>query len=242
MSRTGTQLLNDVKGNLGNRSDGYIGNQAIDTVTVKAINLAQLNISRKYQLPNLLRNATLALTSVAYQYSFPTTDTNANAITVRNILVTYLVKSGETTSTPLIRISVSKQDHAFGYISSSSSTGTPRYYTYYNNKLEFFPYPDGAYTAYFRLCVWHTDFDDNNMGTAQALGTEFDDVIENFATMVLYKKLQQIDDAAFWNNEYKLSLREAIKSVRHNPDWKPSVATLEGAGVTQPWLNPTVRR
>lgn len=239
-AKTGTELRNVVKSHLGDREDGYIGSDPVDTAVLDSINTALMVICKRYDADTMRRIAEIDVSDSAYQYNIPTTDEDGNTIRIKNFVRLTMQQDSETTRKTLIRLSTTRRDKVFP-TTNTDHQGRPVYYSIWNQKIELFPYPDDDYTIYCRCNIWPTDIDSSTLGTSQPLGEEFDDVIENYAVYHCFTKLQQTEDASMWLGKFELSLKETINVLRAEPDWEPDMNMYGSTYASNPIDNPFVR-
>lgn len=220
-AKTGSELIDVVSGNLGNRSSGLIGGKSTDDAILDAINEGIRRICRKYKVFQAEKKLTLTLTTSAYEYAVPTSDAAGATIKIRTFLKLVGYKTGETTGYPILPMTAIKRDQLFP-LTNTDRTGRPQYYSRFAEYLDFWPYPDATYIVNIKCYVYPTVFTTASVANEHFLGEEFDDVIENYATARCFLKLQQTDDYREWHAAYKDSLREVKSMLQDDPDWHPS--------------------
>ena len=232
---SGSDLIAAIKGNLGDRQSGLIGGLPIDTVALNALNRAQFHIAKKYNIETLQRDATIDVSTSAYQYALPTTDVDGNVIDIKNFVIVILQQDDETTGHQLTRLSRKRFRASFPIISTDFQ-GRPIYYGVSSDKLEMQPYPDDDYTARCKVNVWPTKFTSSTLGNPQPFGPEWDEVLEMYATFYAFAKLQQPDDAASWFSLYRIALKDTVQAMREKPDQVIDAGLPSRSGVIS---NPT---
>lgn len=210
-------LVVSVKDNLGNRERGQIGSREINLVVVSNLNAGAMQIGKaKKHIAALEKLITIAVTTAGYIYPVPVVDTNNATIRIKKFIKLHSIRNGETTGFPLQRIHPLRRDSLFPITSTNNSVGRPRLYSQYSTNLEFYPYPDTSYTINGRAIIWPTVFDINS--SSSGLGEEFDNVLTDYATMACFQNLQQLEDANYWNNQFKNSYRETMSALDDYPD------------------------
>lgn len=237
-TKTGAELIDAVKSHLGDRDTGKIGSEEVSVAIRDSLNRSMYDIARKHSVNELEAIATISVSSSAYEYALPTTDTDSSTILIKNILVANMVKVGETNTYTLIRIGARQRYRAFSDV-TNTQTGYPTHYTEFRGKLNLYPYPDTNYTITLYVNTWPTLFDENNIATAHPFGEYFNDLIENFAVADCFYKLGQIDDATLFHAKYEVSLQRTVGAVRVKPDW--DVPTLITSKSADPASDPFVR-
>ena len=216
-TKTGTELVSAIKSHIGDRNNGKVGSTSVNDAVQDSINRALYDITRKHSFKELERAATISIVDSAYEYTMPTTDTDSNTISIKNILVATLQKAGETTVHRLVRINAQQRYRAYPDV-SNTVTGYPSHYTEFGTKLNVFPYPDGSYTLTLYANTWPTLFAESTLGNAHPLGEYVNDLIENFAVADIFYKLEQIDDASLFMGKYEMGLTRTIGAIRTKPD------------------------
>lgn len=221
MSATIAQIITSVTDNLGDRSSGQIGSRTTEAVALDAINKAIYKIAKcKKHITALERSVTLNITTSTYQYAMPAIDSTGAAISIKKFLSWTIALVGSPIGYPIRRLAVTRRDQIFP-LTNTARQGRPYYYSIFHDIIEVYPYPNTAYTMTGRAVIWPTAVTASS--TSNGLGTEFDDVIEEFATAECFAKLQQIEDAKLWLMRYEDSLRKALASLDDVPDedWFP---------------------
>ena len=238
---TGQDLIEAVRGNLGDRESGLIGGIAVDTVILNALNRALFRISKKYNLETLQRDCEIDVSTAAYKYALPTTDIDNNPVHIKNFILMILQQDSETTGHPMDRLTNQRFKDYFPVISTDFQ-GRPYYYAVFHDIVEMYPYPDDDYTGRCRVNVWPTKLTSSDLGVSQPLGEEWDEVLEMFATGYAFAKLQQASDAANWFSMYRGARRDTVQALRQKPDMVISAARSNlGPRLTNPADNPFVR-
>lgn len=216
MSKTVQQIIDNVKDHLGNRSSGYIGSRAIDTVIVDAINLCALKISKgKKHIAAFEKQVSISISSGVYQYPLPVLDTLNNPVKIKKFLRFVIRKPAETTGYKISRITTFLRDRVFP-LTNTSVTGRPTLYSIYGSVIEVYPMPDSSYVMTGRAICYPGTLVAGSPETN--LGMEFDDVVEEFATGECFARLQQIEDSSMWFGRYRDNLRITLASLDDYPD------------------------
>jgi hypothetical protein len=241
-AKTGTELRNAVKSNLGARDTGKIGSSSVDAVVMDSINHAILEITLRDDTPALEDVlSTFAVTTADYRYALPTVNDAGTTVRLKNILSVRQQLSGDDIIYPMQRIGLKMRDRYFPY-TNTSLTGRPEYYSIYQGYIELYPFPDSTYNLYWRFNIWPTLFTEDTMGSSHPYGPEWDFVIEFSATASCFYKLQQIDDAKLWHVRHATEMQRVVDSSRNTPDYDLDGDMGIGFGINAgDALNPFIR-
>ena len=240
MSRTASEIIAIVRGRLGQRANGQIGGRSLESAALDAINDGILDISRKENVPELLRNASISMSTSDNVYAVPTQDSDGNTIRIKDILRIRAKRTSETTAWTVRRLSQRRFDALYPEV-NSDHIGEPRFYMVQDQDIEFAPYPDQTYELAMRVSIWPVRITINQ---TQPYPEEFDDVIEAFVTSDLMASLQLNDDAELWRSRYFERLGSTLQAIRAKPDWEPSVGpdSYQGSSSTDPARDPFTSR
>jgi len=228
---TGTELVTAVQSHLGNRDSGKIGSSDVATAARDSVNKAISSIARRVKrVADLERNATVSVTTAGYEYAEPTTDEDSNTISVRAYLKASVFKVGETVGYPVVKIPLRMRD-AYWPLTNSDRSGRPAYYNRFGSNLEVYPYPDDSYTINLRVLIWPTLYTSALLGNDNPLGIEWDDATEAYATAITFGKLQQNDDASWWQGQFEILYRETVEAVRNDPDLELDTNIMGGSSL-----------
>jgi len=214
---TGSELIAQVKGNLGNRDSGTVGGVAIDTAAMNSINAAIIEVTNNNKLSIFERTLEIPVADAGYKVTVPTVDSGNNPITILDWLRLSVYKTGETTGYNLKRLTIWERDRLFP-LTTTDNTGRPQYYTFFQDCIEFWPIADDDYIVIARIVINPTKFTSTSLGVSHNLGEPFDNTLVSFATHDCFLKLQQTTDAASWFQRYRHDLAGALKNVRSDTD------------------------
>ena len=239
---TGSELVENIKGHLGDRSTGKIGSLAVDEAARRSLNKGLLFLSRKFNLPELERSIEFSVTLSDSLYSIPTSQGSETFRIKRNSIQSLVArKSGEIRELPLRYIDLRTLKKVFGRTSSEIQTGRISLYALSGRNIQLHPYPDDSYTVTFICYIYAASFTSGSLITPHALGEEWDDVLEFYATYDLWAGLQQKTDSDMWYARYREALVEAriatFGGIEHQPFGRH---ILSGAIHTDPQHNPFV--
>lgn len=209
-AKTGSELILSAQGALGNRSSGYIGAQSVSAAMMDSLNGALMSIARDFDLPAMEKTATLSITSATNSYAVPTLDGGGNPLSIKNYISMILLETGATEGVFLTRLTQDQRDRAFA-LANSGNKANPICYTVFGGNIELYPYPSSTYTLYFRVIAYPILFTSSTLGSSQPLGVEWDEVVQSLMIADCFQKLQQLDDAQYWNKQAS----NALSSVRH---------------------------
>ena len=209
---TGQELLDVVKGNLGDRQSGRIGSLPTDTAIMVAINRAVNRILKKYRPQGLQETISQAITTATYIYAPPSPTIVGRRI--RDIINARMILSGETTGTILVQLMKQALIEVYPNM-DSSRTEKPRFFTKWAGKYEYYGWPNDNYAVYFFCNLWPADITVAATGTD--LGVDWDETIEAFATFHCFAKLQQTQDAQAWYGIFRNSQTAALGELRDQP-------------------------
>jgi len=234
-----TSLILNVKSNLGNRYTGKIGPQSVEDVALAKMNNIILDIAREFwYIPELERQATVAVTSSTNTYALPTTDVDSNDITISAIVKAIALKSGETRGYLLRRVSEAKRGEIYPTTSAALATGRICAYTQFGGRIDFFPFPDGSYTVTLHCATLPTAV---TLANNSPYSRVWDDVIEAGATAWIFQALQLADDAGMWRSTYSRLIERNRRLFLRKPDWKPGFTGDSGIPSTDPVNDPFVK-
>ena len=209
-------IIDRVKDNLGNRNTGTIGSRTVDVAILDNINKCVIQIAKsKKHIAAFERKISIPVTVAGYEYTIPSTDVDGNVIRIKKIIKMVSVRGSETTGYPIDRIHPLRRDTLFP-LTNTTRVGRPTLYSAYGTKFEFYPFPDNSYTVTGRVVIWPSAL--TAVSTSTGLGEEFDDVVEANATSNSFASLQQLEDAKYWDDQYKQLLSQTLASLDDYPD------------------------
>ena len=98
-------VIDLVKGNLGNISGGKIGSLDTDTAVLKYVNEAIRMLGKKFpDVESLERTAEVTVTTAKAEYALPHQDTSGSSIVIAEILAASALITGETHAWGLERV------------------------------------------------------------------------------------------------------------------------------------------
>lgn len=238
MSRTGQELIEILKGNIGNRASGLIGTKSVDEALTDCINDAVRFLANRLVSPNLEKEYEIPLTNSTDQYAFPTTSGR-----IRKISTAVIIRDGEDWGRKLERITSARHNKTWP-LHDVSRNAYPRYYSVRGEVIKFFPWPDGVYATTFYVTVYPATIEASTLGDALELGDEFDETTELYATYRAHTKLQQVEDRKAAYADFKLAFKELKSSLGTTPDLYLDATRIAGRTIltTDPGNDPFVRR
>jgi len=241
---TGQEFIDTVKSHLGDRSSGMIGSLPVDTAVMYAVNAALLRVARKKNFSEMERRLSIDVTDSAYQYPFPTLDTDGTT-TIRvkkNLMQLTCIRNGETIGYPVKKLTTWRRDQIFPITDASSHTGRPEFYSIWANMLEVWPYPDDSYTLYLRCYIWPRLYTTALLSLSSPYDEDMDYCFEAAATGNCFARLQQQEDAMYWYKEFTNAFHE-IKIDRWNDsDWQIDSGMIPESISMNKALDPFVMR
>ena len=113
-------VIDLVKGNLGNRSGGKIGSLDTDTAVLKYVNEAIRMLGKKFpDIESLERTAEVTVTTAKAEYALPLQDTSGGDIVVAEILAASALITGETHAWGLERVTHQQLRRGFPALNSN---------------------------------------------------------------------------------------------------------------------------
>ena len=207
---TGSELVENIKGHLGDRSTGKIGSLAVDEAVRRSLNKGLLFLSRKFNLPELSRAIVISVIPADNLYPIPIRQSAEDFRIKRNSIQSVIAqKSGEDRSTPVQFIDLRTLRRVFGTTSAAIQSGRITLYSLSGRNIVFHPQPDDNYQVTAECYIYAPAFTPANLINAHALGEEWDDVLEFYATYDLWAGLQQKTDSDMWYARYREALVEA---------------------------------
>lgn len=217
-SATGSEISAEVQSNLGARTSGTIGGVDIATSIMRSVNRAMMAAVKGYEPPELERNLTLAITTANYRYALPVVDATNAAIRIKNFAAEpILVGAAADVEYSVPRATAWLRDRNY-YRSRSDEPARPMVYAIFSSYLELFPWPDTTYTMYLRVNIFPIKFTSTTLSNSHCLGEEWDDVIIAYATADMFRKLQQIQEAADWFSTYRSTREETLSLLKWMPE------------------------
>jgi hypothetical protein len=155
----------------------------------------------------------ISITTAAYSYAFPTTDTSAATIRLKSFKICRIKQTSETYGHPLVILDNNTKDMTWP-IMDSTITGRPKVMSIIGETIELYPWPDDTYTLYAWVNVFPNYYTSATLGNDTPFNDEWDEVIEAFATHDCFAKLQQGNDAASWFGIWKNAFRNTVATIR----------------------------
>lgn len=238
---TAQDMINTVKDNLGNRASGRIGNRAVDTVVLEAINLAVPHITIEAQPDYYNRTATISLITSSQVYDLPVIDSDGADIRVKDIIAHRCYKS-DGTPVMLEQVTFAKFVRlAPDY--EQAIEGIPTYFSLWGstNKLYLNNLPSEALTLKLFVETYPIAISSSNLNSPLAIDDQWSLAVEAFATQHCYLKLQQTQMYTIWNDLY---LKQK-GSISRNEDRKHGHGMQVGKSsgyVSDPVVDPFTER
>ncbi len=234
-------MINAIKGNLGNRASGRIGDIDIDVACLNALNIVIPETVQEAQPDYYNRTATLALVTGIREYSLPTTDIDTNTIKVKDI---YSHRCFRVGGTEVSMIQLNYKD----FVERTKNynlefEGTPSYYAVWGNPellyLDYLPSEDYTLTLYIES--YPEILTSANLNTPLPVDDQWNLVVEAGATKYLYLKLQQLEMYGFWGDLYERQKASVDRTENAKQSKNLEVGTRIPL-ITDPALDPRVRR
>lgn len=234
MPKTSTQMIEQVRSNLGNRADNLIGTQNVDDVILNAINDGIMEVARDSHLRDLSRVCTFTISASTQSYAFPTTDVDGNTIRVRTIRQAVLTV--DSLDTELEKVEFSRNIRRYLNV----DTHRPQYYSTYGRKVYLFPTPSEAGTVTLYVNIVPTAIGHN---ATHPYGEEFDDILEAYATGSLFLTLQETEDGLLWMQMFERKFKQLRQMEKIDVDLQQRDGpSLRGYSSANPATDPLVRR
>ena len=220
---TGTQLENEVRANLGNRTD-------LDGRLYRFLNFAQDQLARYHQFDELEEVKEDTFTSSVGSVSLP-----SKPLAIRSFRLIDGSNSRKLVyySPRQFDLQLPKPDWY--------STGRPSIYTKYSKTLEVWRVPDDSYTYKLRYKKYPTAFTDGSGSTSDFEG--LDDVLICLATRWAFISLGESEKAKEWLYIAAREAKNAKGLDLYNPDFEVSdtsdVSSLAASG--EYWKSPWVK-
>lgn len=228
-----TELQDELRDNLGGRTD--LGN----TRLTRFLDQAQVKIARRANWNELrvLEEVTLTYSGTAKTdrfFAFSSL-TNSNPRLIHAIVM----RAG--TSSWKIRKSLARVSDTVFPARDLYSTGKPRWYMEWEDKIEWSPVPDKSYVIELRITNWPTPL----TGTNKSDLDEKDDLLLLDASRRAMRSLGMHESALSMAKDYEFEMLDAINDNATKPDIfaTPSntVNALTGA-TAKYWADPFTRR
>ena len=234
-------IIDIIKGNLGNRASGRIGYQTVDTAVLGALNAALPHCVQEANPDYYNRTARLALVTGTREYALPTVDTDGDTILIKDIYSHRCYRSGGT-DVSMIQLNY-KEFVARTIDYELDVSGTPRYFALWGkeNKLHLDYVPNENFTLDLFVEVYPETLTGVDLNTPLPIDDRWDLVVEAFATQYLFLKLQQIELHRFWNDVY-LKQKASVGRMEDEKQSKNISAEYHTGSITDPVLNPAVKR
>lgn len=206
------EMMDAVKTNLGNRNSGTIGSQSVDVVVLSGINSGLNQILLKYNPTYYNRTAELAIVSGTREYTLPILDTNNKAIRIKDIL-SYRLSRTDGTDVSLAQMEWTN------FIKRTTDyklevEGTPSIFSIWDKKIHFDMVPSENFTLELFIESYSVPLTTQDLGYTLPIESDWDVMLESFATSHVYLKLQQVQMAAVWNLKYEQQKSEVPGSAR----------------------------
>jgi hypothetical protein len=219
---TGTELEDEVRYNLGGRTD-------LDSRLYRFLNFAQTAICRQHDFEELeqLTDDTIF-----------TASTSTYTLTARPRRIHSVRLIDGALSRKLKYVPHRLWDD---FIASPAAYTTARtsFYTIWQNKLEWFRIPDDNYNGKIRWSKWATDFAASSSLTSDLENK--DDIIIAFATAWAFRSLGEQDKMLWWGNIGWNLLKQAINISRTDPDREILPVGEIKSVIGEYWNDPFVR-
>lgn len=218
---TGTEMENEIRSNLGNRTD-------LDSRLYRFINFAQDQLARYHQfdeLETVLENT--------FTTSTGTVDLPSKPLDIRSFR---LIDGSHSRKldyyTPRQFDEVLPKPDWY-------TTGRPSIYTAYRKKVEVWRVPDDSYTYKLRYKAYPTAFTDGSSETSDFEG--MDDILIALATSWAFRSLGESEKASYWIGVAAKGMQLAKKADLYTTDYEPSGEATANLTAGEYWLNPWVK-
>lgn len=226
---TGAQLISEVRRFFADRDD------LTDAVLLTWLNLSQENLARQWMWEELdqTEELVIAITATAKDDKFLTP-----ANTYRDFYSVRLVTT-DGRSSRLTRLSKRQFDDRFPE-PEFIARNNPRFYTYFQSKLELFPVPAEAHTVVLRGMKWATAL------AAGATPSNFDrkdDILINLTCSAIADSLGQFERAS----KFFIVARDRIEQAKDEQETKPDLDIKPDFEISKDrlpgeyWNNPFIR-
>lgn len=236
---TGQELINAVKDNLGNRATGKIGNQSVDSVILKGINIGIPHLVLEAQPDYYNRTATVSITTSSATYAMPVEDDDGNDIRVKDI---YSCKGYRSDGTPHTFIHLNYHDFVSRTMGlEQNATGTPCHFAIWgmDNTIHLDYLPTDTFSMILYVVSHPIAISATALTVPLPIHAEWDLVLEAFVTAYCYLKLQQTEMYVIWNDLY-LKQKASVNrdnNLKQSHNLSMSGRTLR---VSDPLLDPFV--
>lgn len=245
-TRTGQQVVEDIKDHIGGRANGQIGSRGVDEACLTSVNKATRNCVKTFNPQELESSIEIAITAGTFEYAIPTSTVNSITASIKNIVsLPSLQLNNETTGTYLNRIYVHTLDKLEPY-RDVNRTGRPYIYVIFSKNIILYPVPEDTYTLRMKVNLFPPDI---ILSQLTILDDIWNDAVEAYATFDVFAKLQQTQDAKTWYGIYKEILKETKGVLTEKPEFiadanMRDVDQMAGNRglVGDPALNPLINR
>lgn len=215
-----TSLENEVRANLGNRTD-------LDSRLVNFINFAQDMMCRQHDFQELQTRTDDTTTADTATYTLSSRPRSIYSVRIQD----------GTNSRKLSYVDIREWDRLIPKPDEYSSS-RPVHYTMWQNKIEFWRVPDDSYDLIIRWSKWPTALS----GSSDTSDYEHkDDIIVCLATSWAFKSLGERDKMRFWGDHAWRQLAAGIQLDMHDPD-RDIVPTSEMQSImTDYWKDPFIK-
>lgn len=181
------------------------------------INLSQIRIARTrtWKEMRVVQDFSIAYTGVAETDSFTPF---VSIWPTRRPKVIYDIRIIDGTSSLLLHRRGMKERDYFNANPAGNSPNKPVSYLEWQDKLEWAPVPNKAYTARIRAALWPAIL---SADTATSDLDDKDDLIIKLAENRALRSLKNHEAANLAYGEYRTMLEEAILADAEKPDWTP---------------------
>ena len=204
-----TEMVTAVTGNLGNRSEGTIGNESTETVAVRGINIGLPQCVKLANPTAYEKTATLALPSGGDMiYPYPTIEGER----IKDIVSYRFTRASDGGRLNVLKVPYPQ----FVEITSDfarAHQGTPSYWSIFAEEIYINRVPAEDYNLLLYCEVWPKALTLDDANTPLPINTEWELAIEAYATKYCYMKLQQGVQATYWGDIYdeQKSLNTQVK-------------------------------
>lgn len=205
-------MINQIKGNLGNRSDGTIGAQNIDTAVLQAVNIGIQECAKKSDPREYDATVEISIPAgTAQVIELPLKDGKR----IKDIVNLRMVRDSDGTRLTIIRCTYT-QFVELTYDQQAEMEGIPSYIAFYGDNIYLNRIPTEDYTLLLYVELWPVPLTIASLTAALPINSEWELAVEAYATHYLFLKLQQTVPAAYWKDLYReqVSQNTGIKRIR----------------------------
>lgn len=198
------EMITTIKSNLGNRSDGTIGTQPVDTAVLHAINIGLQECVKKTDPRDYDSTVEISIPSgTAQVIPLPLVEGRR----IKDIVRIRFVRDSDNNQTNIIRCTYD-QFIILTPDQLAETEGTPSYISFYKDSIYLNRVPTEDYTLVLYVELYPILLTVENLNEVLPINTEWDLAIEAYATHYCCLKLQQTVQAAYWKDLYREQVKQ----------------------------------